>query len=73
MWKSGSTESTTIGFVNRNNQKNTGTRGTKGTDHEQVAYRMLCQVCGTEYGCNGTDVFQRKCPNCQGGNPGIDY
>ena len=75
MWKSGSTASTTIGYINRNNQKNHGTRGVAGTDHEQLAYRLECQQngCGCVYGVNGTDIFQRKCPDCQGGNPGIDY
>jgi hypothetical protein len=24
-----------------------------------------------EYGANGTDVFERKCPECQDGMPGL--
>lgn len=74
MWKSGSTETTTIGYVNRNNQVVLGTRGIKGTDHGQLSYKLRCQNsgCGYEYGANGTDIFQRKCPKCQNGNPGIE-
>jgi len=75
MWKNGSTKTTQIGYVNRNNQKNIGTRGVKGTDHGQSAYKLACleNSCGHEYGANGTDIFQRKCPRCQGGNEGIEY
>lgn len=75
MWKNGNTKTTKIGYVNRNNQINLGTRGIKGTDHGQVSYKLLCQQpsCGHEYGANGSDVFQRKCPRCQGGAEGLEY
>lgn len=75
MLKDGTAQSTKIGYINSNNQKNHGTRGTKGTDHNAVAYKLECLVpgCGHIYGANGTDVFQRKCPKCQNGKQGIDY
>lgn len=75
MLKSGSTVTTKIGYINRNNQKNCGTRDIKGNDHCQLSYKMKCLVsnCGHTYGANGTDIFQRKCPKCQGGNTGIEY
>ena len=75
MFKSGSTTTTQIGYINRNNQKNHGTRGIDGNDHCQVSYKLECLEigCGVVYGANGTDVFQRKCPKCQGGKPGIDF
>ena len=72
-FRSGSTKTTTIGYVNRNQQENLGHRGTPGTDHGQVAYKLRCLKCSQAYGANGTDLFQRKCPKCQGGNPGIPY
>lgn len=74
-FKSGSTPSTTIGYLNRNDQRCAGHRDMRGTDHGQVAYRMECQVhnCHHVYGANGTDIFQRKCPRCQGGATGIDF
>jgi len=73
MLKNGNTKTTQIGYINRNNQKNHGTRGVKGNDHEQVAYKLECLLCGSTYGANGSDVFQRKCPDCQDGQPGIEY
>jgi hypothetical protein len=75
MWRSGEGKTTQIGYVNRNRQKCLGHRGVPGTDHYQTAYRMQCEVehCGHEYGANGSDVFQRKCPRCQGGMPGIEF
>jgi hypothetical protein len=75
MWSSGGGASTQIGYVNRNGQECLGHRGTPGTDHGQRAYRMVCRQagCGHEYGANGSDVFQRKCPRCQGGREGIPF
>jgi hypothetical protein len=74
-YMSGSSETTTVGYVNRNHQLCVGHRGTAGTDHGQVSYRMLCMrtSCGSLYGANGTDVFQRRCPDCQGGAPGLPF
>ncbi len=40
---------------------------------KQLAYKLKCLKCNHKYGANGTDIFQRKCPNCQGGKPGISY
>jgi hypothetical protein len=75
LFTNGSSETTAIGYINRNNQMCTGHRGKPGTDHGQLAYRMLCMhaICGAMYGANGTDVFQRKCPNCQDGAPGLAF
>jgi len=72
-FKSGSTETTTVGFINRNNQRCAGHRNAAGTDHGQFSYRMECLGCGHVYGTNGTDVFQRKCPKHQGGRDGIPF
>ena len=75
LFKDGGTATTRIGFVNRNSQLCTGHRGTLGTAHGQFAYRLMCLAvdCGHLYGVNGTDVFQRRCPKCQGGDPAIPY
>lgn len=74
-FESGSTETTRIGYINRNSQLCTGHRNVPGTDHGQLSYRLLClaNTCGHMYGANGTDIFQRRCPSCQGGAPGIVY
>ena len=75
MFISGKTKTTTTGYINKNNQKVQGTRGVKGTDHHQLSYKLECleKNCGHLYGANGSDIFQRKCPKCQGGKPGIEY
>lgn len=59
--------STAVGYINRNNQINLGRTQERGTDHGQWLYRMRCEHCQTEYTANGTDIFQKKCPACQGG------
>ena len=73
IFRSGKGETTRIGFVNKNKQKCYGQRGVPGTDHGQLAYRLECLECGYIYGANGSDIFHRKCPNCQGGAKGIDF
>lgn len=72
-FRSGSGETTEIGYVNGNDQQCHGTLGTKGTDHLQLAYRMECLRCGFVYGANGSDIHERKCPKCQHGAEGIRY
>ena len=67
------TETTTPGYVNRNNQIVVRATGLSGTDHGQYVYVLRCSKCQTEYGANGSDIFQRLCPNCQGGRPGLAF
>ncbi len=64
---------TRAGFINPNKQKNLGKRQPplEGTDNYQYVYVMNCTKCGIIYGANGSDIHLRKCPKCQGGNPGI--
>jgi hypothetical protein len=70
-YKDGTAKTTQIGYVNRNNQRNLGHCNEEGTDHNSTAYELECLECHHKYWANGTDVFQRKCPKCQGGVPGI--
>jgi len=62
-------KSTELGYVNKNNQKNNGCTNEVGTDNNQKFYAMECLNCGHHYRANGTDIWQRKCPKCQGGKP----
>ena len=62
-------KSTVAGFVNKNNQKNKGCTYEQGTDNNQKFYAMECLNCGHRYKANGSDIWQRKCPSCQGGKP----
>lgn len=60
---------TVSGYVNKNNQINIGFSGEFGTDHMQKFYLMKCLNCNYRYKSNGSDIWQRKCPKCQGGKP----
>lgn len=62
-----------IGRVNRNGQELIRATDMPGNHVNQKLYVMRCTVagCGHEYGANGADVWLRKCPRCQGGQPGL--
>lgn len=60
-------KSTEKGYINKNNQKNNGITPHEGTDNNQYFYEMECLNCGHKYYANGSDIWQRKCPVCQGG------
>jgi precorrin-8X/cobalt-precorrin-8 methylmutase len=64
---------TEAGYENRNHQVVIGCTRLAGTDHGQYVYVLRCGTCGHEYGANGSDIFQRHCPLCQGGRPGSQY
>ncbi len=72
-FRSGEGPSVQLGAVNRNGQRCLGTLFVPGTDKNAYVYKLECTLCGLSYGANSGDVFQRKCPNCQGGAPGIRY
>ncbi|MDE1163512.1 MAG: hypothetical protein PW792_16435 [Acidobacteriaceae bacterium] len=56
------------GFRNPNAQVVVARTGAASTLRaNQVIYRMKCQGCSREYGCNGMDIKARLCPFCQGG------
>lgn len=44
-----------------------------GTDHNSKVWVLKCGRCGTCYGANSTDAWERKCPNCGGGRPGLPF
>jgi hypothetical protein len=66
---------TAQGFENRNGQIVLRRTSKMATDHTQYVYILRCKHCNTEYGANGSDIWQRKCPNSKcssgGGKPGI--
>lgn len=67
------TKTTEPGYENRNRQLVVRKTDKFGTDHLQRVYELRCQLCGYSYGANGSDIFERTCPNCQRGKPGIDF
>lgn len=59
------------GYVNSNGQITIRNMNQPGNDHLQHAYQVACSTCGYNYGANGSDLHDRKCPKCQGGRPGL--
>jgi hypothetical protein len=64
---------TVPGFENLNNQVVVRATEIPGNDHMQYVYVLKCGYCEHEYGANGSDIFQRRCPNCQDGMAGLAY
>jgi len=71
--RGGSGRTTAPGYHNRSGQTVLRSTGLAGTDHGQSVYVLQCGGCRHEYGANGSDIFQRRCPACQGGRPGLVY
>lgn len=67
----GTAPTTKPGTVNTKSQKVIGETGESGNTAGQRAYEMQCMLCKFKYRANGADVWQRKCPRCQGGRPGL--
>ncbi len=50
-----------------------GTGEKKSPNHPNAkVWKMRCEHCGHMYGANSCDWHIRKCPRCQGGQPGFD-
>jgi hypothetical protein len=64
---------TRVGYVNRNDQEVVRSTSEVGNDHRQYVYVLRCRGCGHEYGTNGSDIFQRRCPAHDGGAPGLVF
>jgi Zn finger protein HypA/HybF involved in hydrogenase expression len=64
---------TNPGDVNRNGQILVRKTSLAGTDHNAKIWVLKCgnYECGHEYGSNSTDAWERKCPECGGGKPGL--
>jgi len=54
------------GYINKNKQRNNGRTNIPGTDFGQWFYEMECLDCGHKYHANGSNIYEKKCPNCQG-------
>ena len=65
-------KSTIPGYGNRNRQMVIRKSDRPGTDHLNYVYELRCGDCKLRYGANGSETYQRKCPRCQGGEPGLD-
>ena len=72
-FRSGNGPTVQIGYTNPNDQECRGHLGAEGNDHLQIAYKVECRRCGFVYGANGSDMHDRRCPNCDEGAPGIQF
>ena len=59
------------GYTNQNGQVSLGRTNRVETDHNQYIYVLHCPECRRNYGANGSDMWQRKCPSHQGGAEGL--
>ncbi len=59
------------GFRNGNNQIVIRRTDERGNDHNQNVYVLCCGSCSHEYGANGSDIWQRRCPSCHQGAKGL--
>ena len=62
---------TTIGFRNREGQEVIRKTEREGTVPGQRVFILHCTVCEHEYGTDGCDIYDRLCPKCQDGPPGL--
>jgi putative restriction endonuclease len=60
------------GDVNKNNQQLLRLTANAGTDYNARNWVLKCRACANIYGSNSTDAWERKCPKCQNGRPGLD-
>lgn len=65
------TPTTEPGFINPNRQSVERATGAASAERRgQTVYALRCRDCGFSYGCNGLDIKERRCPQCQGGVTG---
>jgi hypothetical protein len=62
---------TTIGFRNRDGQQVIRKTEREGPTPGQRIFILQCTVCDHEYGAEGSEIYDRLCPKCQDGPPGL--
>src|SRR5438067_2115967 len=58
------------GYVNPRQQEVIRNTREPGSGRGHWIYELKCRECGHHYGANGNYIHSRKCPQCQGGQPG---
>jgi hypothetical protein len=59
------------GNLNRNQQLLVAQTAWQGSESRHYIWVMQCMPCGHMYGADASEFFQRKCPACQDGPPGL--
>ena len=60
---------TSVGYVNQKGQQVLEKTDLRSNHANQSIYMLKCGHCGLTYGANGSDIWLRNCPSCQGGKP----
>src|SRR5258708_16087314 len=58
------------GYVNPREQEVIRNTRKTGTGRGHWIYELKCRDCGHHYGANRNYIHSRKCPKCQGSQPG---
>ena len=64
---------TDVGYENVNRQTVVRQTNLLGNLSGQRVYVLKWGKCGHQYGANGCDIHIRRCPTCDGGQPGLEY
>ena len=62
---------TSIGYRNREGQQVIRKTDREGSAPGQRVFILHCTVCDHDYGTDGCDIYDRLCPKCQDGPPGL--
>jgi hypothetical protein len=62
---------TSIGYRNKEGQQVIRKTEREGSAPGQRVFILHCTVCDHEYGTDGCDIYDRLCPKCQDGPPGL--
>lgn len=64
---------TAVGYENASGQTVVRPTNLSGNLPGQRVYVLKCGKCGHHYGANGCDIHIRRCPACDGGQPGLAF
>jgi hypothetical protein len=62
---------TSIGYRNREGQEVVRKTEREGSTPGQRVFILRCTVCDHEYRTEGSEIYDRLCPKCQDGPPGL--
>jgi len=62
---------TNPGAINRNGQRVVEFLRKDPQNKLNQIYKVACTLCAHRYGAYSSDLWQRRCPECQEGRPGL--
>lgn len=67
----GSQVPTDEGFINHHGQRVVRATDLPGTGAGERVYVMACSHCAAQYGVDGSEIRECRCPECQDGAAGV--